>query len=646
MFNLFRSQKQMVRIFLGAILLAVAFSMVITLIPGLLSTPPAPGQTVLAEVSGYDISAEELGLRLRVLGVRPTLPLRTLNLTSAQYINDLITDLVLLQEAEELGLTPNEQELAEWVEFQLPFLFPDGVFVGPQQYAAYVRESYRRSVREFEAELRHRWTIDVRLQRLVTSSEWVSNEELQQAYRNRHNTAKIEFVKVTRDDVRRRVRPTEEKLKAYYEERRPTYLIHENRTVKLLTIKDDVLPVPEISDAETRQYYAQHRVNYELPERVSVRHILFMTMEKRDEEVAQIEEKAKKTLEEIRGGADFAKLATALSEDPAAAADGGNLGWITRGEMDPEFEKGAFTLQPGEISDLVKSPFGFHIIKADNREPGGTRPFDEVQDQIRESVKQEQLHLSRIQLLDEVMAAARVADTDLDEVGGQYNLPVQTLGPFTLAEAPPEIATPREFLNEVFVADVGEPLSSTTQDSVRIVVLTEINRPRIGEYEEVKDDVREQFIDGEARALAAERAFEIAAKAREGNASLRRVASRYGLKTEISPFFKIIEPVKNLGPASFLGRTPFESEPGPLIGPVPVEEAFAVYRVVEQQEADLTLFEDEKEGIRETLLQLKRNDAFNIYKDALVERYEGEGKVVRYPERVQEFARSFSRRGG
>ena len=646
MFNLFRSQKQMVRIFLGGILTMVAFSMVITLIPGLLSTPAAPGQLVLAEVNGHEITSTELGLRLRLMGVRPELPLRTLNLTSAQYINDLIADMVLLEEADKLGLTPDEQELAEWLQFQLPFLFPDGIFVGRLQYARYIQEAYRRSVAEFESELAQRLTIDTRLRRLVTANEWVSNEELEQAYRERHNKAKIEFVKVTRGSVRNRVPVTDEKLKQFYEQRKPTYLIDENRTAKLLTVSDDVLPAPEVSEAEVRQYYTQNLVVYEIPERVKARHILFMTMEKSEEESNAIEAKAREVLEQVRGGGDFAKLAQEHSADPASASQGGDLDWIHRGEMEPEFEKGAFALKTGEISDLVKTTFGFHIIKADGREEGGTKPFEEVKEQVREAVRSQRQHLSRIQLLDEVMAAARGAEADLEQVGRQYNLPVKTVGPFTLAQPAPEIATPREFLNQVFTAEVGEPLSSTKEDLVTIVVLTEINRPRQAEFEDVKDQVREQFLDAEATALASERAFEIAGEAQKEGAVLRRVAARYGLKAEVSPFFKTIEPVRNLGPARLLGPAPFQAEPGAILGPVPVEEAFAVYRVVAHEEADLVAFEDEKESIRKTHLNQKRTNAFEVYKTALVDRYMQQGDVTRYDERVQEFALSFSRQGG
>ena len=646
MFNLFRSQKQMVRLFLGGLLTMVAFSMVVTLIPGLFSNPADPTDLIIAEVDGREITSTNLAERLRLMGVRPDLPLRTLNLTSAQYTQDLIADQVLLNEAEALGLLPDEQELAEWLKFQLPFLFPDGVFVGQLAYTRYVQEAYRRSVPEFEAELALDLAINTRLRRLVTANEWVSNEDLQQAYRDRHSKAKIEFVKVTVAGVRDRVPVSEEKLKEFYEQRKPTYLIDENRTAKLLTVSDALLPPPEVAEADMRRHYNQNLVIYENPERVQARHILFMTLDKSEEESAAIEVKAKKVLEEVRAGGDFVKLAAQHSEDPASASDGGDLGWVTRGQMDPEFETGTFALKVGEISELVKSTFGFHIIKADAREDGGTKPFEEVQEQVREALRRERLHLSRIKLLDEVMAAARGEGADLDEVGRRFSLPVRTVGPFTLAEPAPELATPQEFLNQVFTAEVGEPLSSTKEGQVTIVVLTEINRPRQAEFEDVRDQVRGQFLDAEGTALASERAYEIAEEARNEGAILRRVAARYGLKTEVSPFFKTIEPVLNLGPARLLGPAPFKSEPGTLLGPVPVEGDFVVYKVVAHEEADLLAFEDEKESIRKTQLDQKRNQGFEVYKAAMVDRYMQEKRVARYDQRVAEFALGFSRRGG
>ena len=395
-----------------------------------------------------------------------------------------------------------------------------------------------------------------------------------------------------------------------------------------------------------RQHYNQNLVVYQKPERVSARHILFMAMDKSEEESAAIEEQARKVLEEVRAGGDFVKLAAQHSEDPASAADGGDLGWVTRGQMDLEFEKGAFALKVGEISDLVKSSFGFHIIKADDREEGGTRPFEDVKEQARRAVQGEQLHRSRIQLLDQVMAAARAAGADLEEVGRQFNLPVKTVGPFTLAEPAPEVAAPREFLNEVFSAEVGEPISSTQEGRVTIVVLSEVNRPRQAEFEDIREQVQEQFVEAEGTALANERAYAIAEDAQKEGATLRRIAARYGLRLEVSPFFKSIEPVRNLGQARLLGPGPFKSEPGTLLGPTPVDGDFVVYRVVDHEEADMAAFEDERDGIRKTQLEQKTNAAWEVYKAAMVDRYLEESRVQRYDDRVAEFALSFSRLGG
>lgn len=150
--------------------------------------------------------------------------------------------------------------------------------------------------------------------------------------------------------------------------------------------------VATVSDAELEVYYRDNQQRLTLPEQVRARHILltWKPMGTRDDRAA-IREQMAPILARARAGEDFAALAHAYSEDSATAANGGDTGFFYRGQMVPAFEEAAFALQPGDISDMVESPFGVHILRLEERQPARLLPLDEVREQLREHVRAERM---------------------------------------------------------------------------------------------------------------------------------------------------------------------------------------------------------------------------------------------------------------
>ena len=139
----------------------------------------------------------------------------------------------------------------------------------------------------------------------------------------------------------------------------------------------------QISDDELKLKYEQNIQDYQVPNRVHAEHILLMTVNKTDAEVEEIKKKAEDVLKQVKKGAKFDELAKKYSEDPGSKDKGGDLGWLIQGQTVPEFEKAAFSLQAGAVSDLVKTQYGFHIIKVLEKETAHTKSFEEVKDSIR-----------------------------------------------------------------------------------------------------------------------------------------------------------------------------------------------------------------------------------------------------------------------
>ncbi len=636
----------MVRYLLGGILLLVALSMVITLVPGLYSgAAPTAGSYVFATVGDKELTMQEVQIRFRDLQIGAESDAQTLRITALNTIDAMIMEKALLQEAEDLGLTPDEKEVAEWLKLQLPFLFPNGVFVGAQQYSMFVRERFQRTVPEFETELSRSLAIDTRLRRLVTSSVIITEEEVRDIYRKQNEKTKVEFVKIAAEDMAKTVSPAEEQLSEYFTKNQARYRIPELRTLKVMALDAGSLPASEVPESEIDLYYGRNRSLYEIPERVRASHILYMTQGKSEEETAKIKAKAEEMLKQVKAGGDFAELAKKHSEDTISAKQGGDLGWVTRGQMVPEFETATFSTQPGQISDLVKTEFGFHIIKVQEREQARLRPIEEVRDEIRAAVIAERQDLDRMRMVDDVIAAARVAGTDIEPVAQKFNLSVQTYEKVNRNLPPAPLASSQAFLGSAFQNAPGEAFSETRNTSTIIGVVTEITAPRDAQFEEVREAVRTAFIREEAQRLVRERAGQIAAKAKEGGATLQQAASSFGLKAQTTDFIKPDAMIPGLGPAQILGELAFTAEPGTIVGPVSAISDMAIYRVIAQEEADMSDFENQKQTLTATRTQARRDEAFRIFQASLRQRYQDEGRIKRYQDRIDLFLQGLARRG-
>lgn len=628
---------------LGGILLLVAASMVITLVPGLFSgTSVDVNDPVLAEVDGEPVTTQDVQGRLRDYQMSGQIPSESLAFLAAQTVENLITEQVLLQEAGRLGLTPTEAELAERIRTQLNFVFEQG---GLQAYQTWVRQRMQRSVPEFEEAVRRDLVIEMRLKRLVTDNVLVSEEEMKRAYKQVNDKVQIEYVKVPAQPFRSQIQPDEEKIKEFYEQNKSRYTTQETRSVKALRVRVADIPAPEVSEAELRAFYDRNVSRYQVDERVRASHIILMTMGKSDADVKQTEARAQEVLGKVKAGGDFAELAKQYSEDPGNKDKGGDLGWVVRGQMVPAFEQATFALQPGQISDVVKTEYGYHIIKVHERDTAHMQSFDEVKDQIRQEIAQETQQLARMRKMDEAVAGARKFGPDIEAAGRELGLPVETYEAFTRTNLPASLRSTPNLNTAIFAAAEGEVLNEVAEDATLLLVVSAIQPSRTLELDEVRAPVTEQWILRQAAELARQRAQEIADAARASGGDLKQTAAKYGLSTQISEFVSRTGTIADIGSAEMLGDVAFTKEPGTIGGPVTGGSDQAVYRVAARQEADLTLFHEQRDKLRVQQMQAKRDEAYEIYKGLTRQRYEDAGKIKRYQPRIDALLQSLGRRG-
>ena len=429
MIRTLQSAGPTLKIVLGALLVIICASMAITLIPGVGSGSlgfGGPAKGVLATVGDEEVTAAEVQRVARQMIQRqfprggPQAAI-LMPMFTGQAAQQLIEEKVLVAEAHRLGLHTNDAELRDDLEHGPlgPQFFPDGKFIGQEEYADFIQRN-NMTIDQFE-KLEKEYILIRKLQALVSASAFISDSEVHDEFEHRNTKIKFEYAVITQADILKGLHPADEELKAFYERNKASYTnsIPEKRQIKYAVIDSAKIAASmNVGQDDLQSYYDQHREEYRVPDQVKVRHILIKTPlpepgQKEDEKaVAESRAKAEDVLKQIKAGGDFAKLAEKDSDDPGSAKEGGELGWIGRGRTVPEFEKVAFSLPKGQTSDLVKSSYGFHIIQVEDKQDAHLKSFAEVKNEITEKVKQQKIEHATETAANALLSAARTDGFD------------------------------------------------------------------------------------------------------------------------------------------------------------------------------------------------------------------------------------------
>jgi peptidyl-prolyl cis-trans isomerase D len=369
-----------------------------------------------------------------------------------QIIDSLIDRLVVIEEAERLGLTVMPAEIEQKILENAAFR-ENGMFIGQARYQAILTQN-NFTVEQFESAVADE-ILTEKLRSFVTASISVSDKDTEQEIKRRKEKAKIDYFVIDAATLQDKVTVSEKDERDYYEKNKAKYTIPEKRKAKYiffesLRLRSEV----KVSDDELRQYYEQHKDEYTLPERIKAQHILFKTQGKTPEEVEKIREKARGILDRAKKNEDFSSLAKQFSEDGTAQA-GGDLGDFGRGQMVPAFEQAAFSLGVGAISDLVQSEFGFHIIKVNQKQERRERPFEELKEAIRPIVETRKAE-QRASELAQQAAVDLVTNKDLEAVAKKHNGQLKETPLIEPGGAIPELGSATELDRKMFTMNKDE----------------------------------------------------------------------------------------------------------------------------------------------------------------------------------------------
>ena len=650
MFDLFRSQRKTVKYVLTAILSLVALSMVVTLIPNVFSgaDPTMTGEIVLVKVGDETVTPLDLNMAMRDYITADT-PAESMAFMARQVIDNLIEEKVLMQEAAALGVKPTESELALWIKDQMPFLFEGGSFNG-EQYRMLIQQRFQLSVPQFEYNLLKDLTIEQRLRQLVTDNIVVTDEEVRKLFLARNEQIKVEYSVVNIADFRSQVQATDAKIAEYFEANRFRYNLQETRRLQIYEVNDAAAPEVQVSDAEISTFYNQNRYRFETPERVMARHILFTTVnldsgeELPESEVEAKRAKAEEAAAKVKQGGDFQALVKEYSEDAGTVDSGGDLGWVVRGQTPAEFEEAAFALAPGETSGVVKTDLGFHIIKVEKKDSPQLRSLDEARDEIIADLRAEKEQTTRNDRLDQIMAAVGAGAESPEALSQRYGLTFQVFDNVERRTIPVELGSMPRFVGDLFSEPAGGVVTGVNEEDGTMYIgkVVSISPARQAELAEMRDRVREDYIAAEARKLAQEKAATLLAQAREAG-SLSQAARALGLRTQTSDFIKRDGQIPGFTSGQALGNAAFDAEVGTIQGPVPAGEGVGVYEVAAKQEADLTELLNQRADLRQSILDARQNETFGLFRGLTVKRYEEQGKITRYEDRITELINQIRR---
>jgi len=624
--DLMRREKKK---FLGILLLPLIFGLVAYLIPGMPGGAwgDGLGASVLATVGNAEISSSEfIGSYQRFLrnGQFPydRQFLKTLQI-DRQILNQLVSREVMLSEAKRLGIDATANELQQKI-FALPYFQDNGNFA-LNRYKA-VLEQNGMTVQQFEDGVREE-IIQEKLRNLLTDSVTVSEKELQEEFRDRNEKSKISYVSFEPSMFTASVVLQETDVKAHYDQNKESYRVPEQRRAKYLFADTAAIrPGIQIPESELKTYYQQNIASYQLPEKVRASHILLKTEGKSAEEIEKVKAKATDLLLRIRQGADFSELAKKNSEDPVSAANGGDLGAFGRGAMVPEFEQAAFTLGVGAISDLVKTQFGYHIIKVVEKQPAHTQTFEEVESLIRPSLLQRKAEQKAQELADKAFTLARNKKS-FEQIALELKIGIRETPLFQQGGSIPVIGNSQEFSSKVFglkVNDVGAP--TRVPNGFALPQLLEIKAPYVPGLEEVRAKVEDALKASKAAELAKAKAQEFANRAKVAG-GLEKLAKSYSVEVKTTEEFTRNGTLQDLGSSSPFDAFAFSSEVGNVSQPIEVGQRHVVAQLKEKKSVNPEEYAQTKDSLRQSLLTPKKDRMFQAYLDSVRETMTKAGSI-------------------
>ena len=459
-----------------------------------------------------------------------------------QVFNQLIDRHLLLTEAAELNLLATDLELQDFIR-QQPFFQKNGQF----DYDTYETVlSQNRIVRhEYEGSMRADLLLSKK-QQLLGAGLVINNHEVEQAYRRDFEKIEVEYLYFDPQIFIDKTTVNDADLREYHQDNLQEFQTLNQFRMEYFTLSaDHFKDSVKVREREVRRYYKKNKDNYVTPPEIKARHILFkLPPDASEEKQREKREQLRELLVQIKAGSSFEELAKAHSED-GTATEGGDLGWFKPGEMVPAFESAAFALAAGEVSDIVKSPFGLHLIKVDELKEKITKSLDDAHEEITEILAESR---AQKRLGEELGRLAGLAGESFTAEAQKLNREVLSSKWFDKSEVIPGLGSASELVAELLRRKPGEMGVWKRNPILGHVIyrLSETKKPTTRPFEDAKEDVETAVRLEKAKSLALEAAKTTLMQV-QGGAAMESLAENQGLKMQTLEFTANTRFLPNMG---------------------------------------------------------------------------------------------------
>jgi peptidyl-prolyl cis-trans isomerase D len=553
-----------------------------------------------------------------------------LNFFETQVGQQLVQQQVLLQVADKLGIRATDEDVRQYLHTGPTgeVIFPNGKFIGNDQYAALISQRLNMSVKDFEESVKTDIVVR-RLQALITAGVTVSDPEVREAYRKQNLKIKFDYAVISSDDLRKTINPSDSELEAFFKKNASRYAtaVPEQRKITYFAFTQSQIPggVQPPTQQQIQQYFTAHQSEYSVPEQARSRHILISVPAGADAKTdAAAKAKAEGILKQLQSGGSWTELAKKDSDDPGSKNAGGELGFAQRGKMVPEFDNAIFTQKINDIK-IVKSQFGYHIVQVEERTPAHSQSLADVQSAIQSTLARQNDAAAEDNYAKALTSEA--IKNGLEKTAAAHHLEVVTtplVGAQGTIAALPDSSS---LLSKAFASKQGDPpQAAPTGEGYAIFQVTgtaPAHAPTFADWKtHVLDDYRDQLLPQ----LLSQKTNELAQKAKNEN-DLAKAAKEVGATMKTSDLVGTQGQVPDLGEVAQVAPQLFDLSVGNISGPINAQRTGVVAKIVDKQEPTADEIQKNMDQTRDQLLEQHRSEAFNIFMSGVLDDYKKHNRI-------------------
>jgi peptidyl-prolyl cis-trans isomerase D len=634
-----RATKAIFAVVIGAAII----TMVITLVPGIFDNGAANNPSIYATVrtpgwlgritgDSTAIKSEDVQRAAQQQMQQQQLPDFYLQFVMSRAGQLEVERAVLAHEADHLGLRVSDDDLRHYLQNgpYAQYLFPGGKFIGQEQYINFVESAFHLPITQFESEVKSDIELQ-RLQALVTGGVSVSDSAVRAQYLQTGTKVKFDYAVISAADIKTTINPSDAELQAFFKANATHYAnaIPETRKIAFISFDSSNLPSgqAQVSDADAQAYYNAHLDQYKTPEQVKTRHILITVPKGADAKTdAAAKAKAEDVLKQVKAGGNFAALAKKYSDDPGSKDQGGELPMIATSSLDPAYGQAAMALNPGQTSGLVRSSFGYHIIQTEAKDTAHVKTFAEVKPSIVVQLQTQKSAGAAQSYAAQLAAEAR--KDGLAKTAAAHKLHVITTDYVAKTGIIPSLADSTSLLAAAFDAAKGAaPETASTGEGYAIFQVEDIQAAHAPDFASYKSHILDDYRAQKTPELLNAQLIKLSDRAKVLN-DLHKAAAEMKIEVKSSDLVGRDAQVTDIGALSGAASVVFTMPKGAISGPINEGVNGAVIQLTDKQQPSADDIAKNFDVTKQKLLGQQRQEAFSVFVDSLMNRYEKAGAII------------------